>query len=1521
MLLFPLATILSLSRVHAQTDSEYSAALAAIEDYGAYYVTTDYEGTKYYLTSTGTLTSSKESAVPFVFMKVSGGTFKTYGFYLDGGAENYFSNPASDKNLNDTKLNTHKIEGCRPIWEAQVFFFNTEGKFAVRATNAAYASSSWGWVGSSFWAVKANDKKEPYAGYSFDVTYVWVLEDENGNAIEPPADVAKIYMGLNSTIEKYYDQAFDDESGELTNIGPEFGQLSDVETWGKFWNLLQTMLGICENIDSEDNYAWIGKPGECPTLAEAEGMMSAADSMWQKIYDSEVPYRFPDGYYRIFTAERYKSTYDPSGLVDKAWAASYDKSHENRGVYGTLQRDKANFVWKLTMHGDSIMMQNAGMGTYVSSSSYNENCVVMTDDVDKAGHFVFDYAGLRDVQYAAKDGTVNTDKRHIFAIRPAFEERGGYYIHQMGHGTPVKDSSSPFGYYQTDSGNDLEFSFWGRTYTRTPGTDGLYPSDTWTSEWYLEPVSDEEAEQLIEDFEIIKNHDVLVVKNKELRAQVLEDITVAKDDIKTAIITSATQMTSPFSQNDFGGKDGGNLSDGVLIDGDKSTYWHSAFTNTPPEPHYIQITDVQDMVGDCEMYLCERSGADNDRPTDFKIYGTDNADLLEPTVGTPWEDNWVLMDSLKVPNFAAGAESRIPFNIKTAYPYIRVVCTHTDCSGSGVSYRYFWHAAELQFYTVRTNPNSQFVALGEIALNLEKIYNENVALTDDKITIEAYNALSDAYKAFLAGMVDPTELRNALATYADLTKGVVEGTEPGRWTNTDIATAFDALYKEVKDYDEAGRYSVAQNHKYAVMLKAMSKSVMELANGVKTDAWYHIMFPTEEMYTNYGFDPKGVGGDSKIVDYPNQWGYYVAPGVRSDEMGTDETTGEPKATGKYFLEFPALEDVRAGMYMYFANPEDIKDKDISLFRFVEHENLWASQDALLQETKENMAMALDMSTSYTKGEPLITDASQLSSNASDPSEGLHIEYLIDGNPATFWHSDYHKKYLEPGYIQVALNEPVSGLIQVDMTRRQGASNGHVIHMFIQGSNDAENWTNIGYLETPFTNQNESVTSLPVDLGGSYKYLRFILTKRYGTDSGGNIEFDPFAEITSADEYNQKWTYFHAAEFQIYPVTPAANQTEGVKALLQAYATANKVIFKDATAEDIAAAAQAYQTYRSDFNVEVGKPVLPKGADKVAPVYAIQNKATGLFVNCKGSNNANNSLELIPTFFDYQALGFQRSLIHGTRIDGGNCSYLHSQNFDHRFVTWNATTPNSNSGLVLIEAAEPYEAPESFSFYRNVKPGRIADWCNSVSITPVDAPDDAHAYTAVGYYTEEEGESTNTYLALKALETIQAGQPALFIYGDTEDYDAEDDTVEPIQFTMPGKPEMALEGAMVNGLFGTISQYSLKKDEIYFDGNSVGRSDKDNGVTVTQCSAVLRMEECPQINPDEAEFDISISLGTAGNDVVDAVKTIPAAIQKISQPGALYGMDGKLLRTNATLNSLKTLGKGMYILNGVKVLVK
>ena len=1474
------------ANVFAQTDAEYEAALLAIQDNGNYYITTDVEGIKYYLDQGGYLTDDKSSASIFNLKKKSGGSgsLKSYGFQVikDGS---YFSNPVNGSYDNDSITDTHLNTSTRgdATWETQVFFLNDEGKYAIRACNCSYAASGWNHVGSSFWTTIGD-----IATYEYDPQYIWELEE--------PADVEKILAVLNSIYEKYNDQVWDSGDGESMNIGTGPGQHSDFDAWQEFYMLIQQV----------DEYVTLyGDPDYDPssdpdiiTYEEAQEMGTLADSLYQKILDSEVPYTLFDtegnGYYRIIAHNRYKSTIDPSGFVDKAIAASYDKDHVNRIVYSTLDRSKAHFLWKLTQSedGDSILMQNAGMNTYVSIASRTEGSLVTTADETQAGYVIFDYA-YDGPQYVEPDG-IGEDK-DIICIRFAQDPRKGEkYFHQNGHGS-VNDTSSPWGNYSTDSGQEQNMAFWRRTWDY-----GTERSDFNTSEWFLEYVPEDEAEQLIADFEMILNHDVLVAKNNELRAQVLETLTLAKDVIRTKLITSASQMSSPYSHNDQAGngRDGGDLSAGVL---------------SPEGQHYIELTGMENMVDDCEFYLRERAGAANDRPKQFLLLGTDNLKNAD--------EDWVEMATIDIPNFAAGAESTVPFNVETAYPYVRVV--GVDCDPS---YRTFWHAAELQIFTVRDNPNSQFAQLGEVAETLDETYNANIATADEDITPEIYQALLDAYNDFInSGLVDPAELRAALATYANATAGVVQGSEPGQWMDDGIADSYNNLYSEADAYDKAGKYDAAQVHKYSIMLKAMQKSVMEKANGITTDKWYRIMYPTEEMFDVYGFSKAGGDNCNDLTreEQHTMYGTFVVPAKLNTEQGIGyDDEGNEITTTDTWVEGIFGEDSRESDRLFFMAEDEIDDKDFSMFRFVESEPVAVDYTSLFSKVKENMNMALDLNL-YTQGEPLITDAAQLSSNASDKSEGLHIEYLVDGSTNTYWHSDYHKEVLAPGYIQVALNEPTSGLIQVYMARRSGATNGHVTRMFVQGSTDAETWSNVGYIELPFVDYNTPATSQPIDLDGTYSYLRFTMTNRYGSDGGG-IEYNPFEVITSADQYSVAggWSYFHASEFQIYPVTVKGQLSASAQALQDAYTAANKVLLKDATAEDITAAAQAYRSFRTEFNTAEGMDVLPYGEDKAQPVYALQNKATGLFVFVDGTGSQNNIyLKTIPSLVTWKALGYQRSLLGVSNLKGESQNYLHAGESNRRFCTWSTPEPTTNSGLVVCEANVEYEAPAEFTFVKNVKPGRIIDWCHSVSLTAVDAPDDASAYTVVGQYTEGgEGEEAETFLALKAVETIEAGQPALFIYGDTTSYDAEDEYVEPIKFKVPGNGELAIKGTTENGLIGTLVRLTLEPGWIYFNANYVADVKTANSLAVTPCSAVLDISLCPVIDPYD-EFDFCISLGKVAADAVDGVKDVTSAVDKISQKGNVYSMDGRLLKTGATLNSLKTLGKGMYILNGVKVLVK
>ena len=1469
-LLFPIATMMTSSQVQAQTDAEYEAALAAIQDGGKYYITTEYDGYKFYLAADGNLTGwSEEAEITdyqlFTFTKAPG-EFKPYGFKVFGTT--YFSNPNSSSSLDDTSLHTNG-DGREP-WEVQIFFLGENGKFAVRATACAATTSTsgWNWCGSSFWTVHDG----PSAGYDLNPQYIWQLE--------VPTQAQETLRVLTGLMDKYGDYVGDDDGFAMNMMEEggeaEFGQFRDWETYHKF----QELMNLIDSYASDKVSA-----GGC-TLDEANAIAAEADSLFDVVLASEQPYVLPngDGYYRIISPLRYISDASESGYVDKAFIASYLGSSNNMGAYATIQRDHANFLWKLEQHGDSISIENAGMENYISLGCTNR--VTLTQDPEDASHVVFDYAG--DDYVDADDG--NGDTKDLFYIRLASKKsgkRGGSnYIHQLDHNKG------------NDTGRDMVVSFWVGTYDKGSLDNA---SDRGTSEWYLEYVEDSEAEEIIANFATLREHDLLVEKNNLLRAQVAQVLETAKE---LRMITSASQMTSPFSCDNFGYTDGQTLASGALIDGNKETFWHSDYKGNTPEgvKHYIQLSNMKDMVGNCIFYICDRNTTSGNWPSEIALYGSDDPDGDTET----WNEIVVFSD------LATGAlvENTIPFFVETPYRFIRIVCTSNN----------FWHAAEIQITLTEPRASSQYVMLGEVATNLDDLYNENVDTDNANITEEMYQALLAAYEAFMNEMVDPVELRSAVDAYANLTTSVVEGTNPGEYADTQMAEDYDALLAEVEAYDKGGRYSNAQNHKYAVMLKAMAKSVLGGANTIQTDKWYRITAPTEEMYDAFGFSKEGVDKANDLIE--DQWNVYgtiVAPAtLLTDSVYQQTEEGEDVLVAQKHLEGVVKDDVREDTRVYFLAEDEIEDEDVSLFRFVEKEGQDADYAALLKDTKENMEMAIDMNTIFVRGDKLITDGSQFSSNASclnNDGSALTSNCLLDGNTSTYWHTDYQQKILEIPYLQVALNEPISGLVQVEIGRRSGASNGHVVRMYAQGSTDAQNWTNIGYVETPYSgNTSEIVSSQPIDLGGTYSHLRFILTYRYGTDGGGNTEFDPFAEVNGAADWNKKWSYFHCSEFQIYPLTPKTPMSDDVLAVQQALVAANKIVFNDVTAEDVAAAGQVYNAYKDAFNAEAGMTVLPASKEEADPVYAIQNKATGLFIYAYGGKTNDVFMWTIPTLFSWSAPGYRRSMLLGKNFNGDNCTYLHVGESNRRLCTWDSSEARSNSGLYIAEADVEYEAPESFTFYRDAVLGRIHGKTNAVTVS-YEAKDDAEAYTCLGRYYDIEGTS---FLALKAYEgTIPAGQPSLYIYGDTAMYDSSNDP-EPVLYTMPGTPDFVTEETTVNGLISCVKNHTLLPREIYFSGNKpvcVGTT----GYFLRAGGVVVDLDNTPRIE-DDSEADYLLALGEAG-DKADGIENIPATLEKVSQPGNVYSMDGKLLMTGATLNNLKALGRGMYILNGVKVVVK
>lgn len=70
-------------------------------------------------------------------------------------------------------------------------------------------------------------------------------------------------------------------------------------------------------------------------------------------------------------------------------------------------------------------------------------------------------------------------------------------------------------------------------------------------------------------------------------------------------------------------------------------------------------------------------------------------------------------------------------------------------------------------------------------------------------------------------------------------------------------------------------------------------------------------------------------------------------------------------------------------------------------------------------------------------------------------------------------------------------------------------------------------------------------------------------------------------------------------------------------------------------------------------------------------------------------------------------------------------------------------------------------------------------------------------------------------------------------------------------------------------------------------------------------------------PEGAEYDIAIKI----NGKFDDMTSISNTVSNVAKRGNVYSLDGQMLRQNATLNDVKSMGSGLYIINGVKVLVK
>lgn len=160
-------------------------------------------------------------------------------------------------------------------------------------------------------------------------------------------------------------------------------------------------------------------------------------------------------------------------------------------------------------------------------------------------------------------------------------------------------------------------------------------------------------------------------------------------------------------------------------------------------------------------------------------------------------------------------------------------------------------------------------------------------------------------------------------------------------------------------------------------------------------------------------------------------------------------------------------------------------------------------------------------------EGLVTNGEKWISNAKDPSEGSYAA-LVDNDYATFFHSTWHESN-DPGedhYLQAELSDAADKFLFYFKKRSQNNKNRPTT-IVISASNDGENFKEIKTIanteeETILPVGEESIyyISDEIDLGASYKYLRFTVpTTNTGAKNGEHV-------------------FFTFSEFYIYPATQA-----------------------------------------------------------------------------------------------------------------------------------------------------------------------------------------------------------------------------------------------------------------------------------------------------------------------------------------------------------------------------------------------
>ncbi len=687
-------------------------------------------------------------------------------------------------------------------------------------------------------------------------------------------------MGELSAVVDKYGKYVPGYSGDLVEIevGPEIGQYNvSQEVYDAFMDDMNRAIRITL---SEE---------EAPSADEIRTLIAAIEANYKAIMDSLVPFSVEDGYYRIVSAMEWTKTIrTETGEVDEDGEPVYDETviHPTKAMYATLD-DKVlwatldstdcQYLWTLTTNAETgfIKVTNAATDGIINDCSQSAAATISKEG---GKEMYFEFIGRDD------DGNLKV------AFRPS--DRGAYgFLHCGGHGGGVGENNGIVG----------------------------WTAEAGASQWILAPVSEEEANELMESYAPIKNHELLVANYQQLITNAKSAIAIAMDDQYittkgTGLITSGSQMSSPFSCTSE--EEGGNgYTFDFVLDGNTNTYWHSTWSggNVAGHTHWFQVSlaePIEDMAN-LVAYIYRRTSAANDHITVMSVYGASDEAALEDET----EDSWTLIGKMNTP--WTNGQKEVTSGILTsngAYSYLRFYID--DTAGSGISTtRGYAHMAEFQLYPVTIDGNTQYSQMGEVRTNLEAALAKADTIDVDELTIDDYDELQPIVEAFVAAVVDPSALGTAIENNKAASELIVVGDNPGQWPENTEASSLVTLISEAKAYLKTGVFTKEAIDKYAEDITNTAANIMESANKVAEGKWYSIRFASEEMYDAHNWNKNNV----QNATLGDLYDTYVTPATVEDNV---------------LITPGSLSNVEEGITLRFVSESDITGTDLRAFRFL-----------------------------------------------------------------------------------------------------------------------------------------------------------------------------------------------------------------------------------------------------------------------------------------------------------------------------------------------------------------------------------------------------------------------------------------------------------------------------------------------------------------------------------------------------------------------------------------------------------